>query len=964
MAKDIKFNLRLNIDGKEQIITATSATQELQRAFKTAQQAAKGFSARVKEVGDAVFAIKNITGVLKDLSNSFNDLTAESRSFSEQMRVANTLAGKDESVFAQMKDQVAELSKTIPMARDALARGLYQVISSDLPEDNWMSLLETSARSAVGSMANLNEIVSVTATVVKNYGLAWSEAATIQDKIQLTAKNGETTFEQMAQALPRVTASAATLGITIDELMGVFATLTGVSGDTAEVSTQLSAVLNSLIKPSQTASKMAQEMGIQFDAAAIKAAGGFANFLQQLDASIKGYAQATGTLDTEIYGRLFRNAEALRALIPLTGELKDRFVKNIGEMAGSAGTMDAAFEQMSKTGTSQTQLLKNEIGEFTDYLSDATSGVLPAINAMLAATTPLMTAFVSLTLAANAFNASQIKGKVLAAASTAATYAQTAAQKVAAGVTALWTYQQKLANRQQIAWAFGAKAFAAQCFVMRAAITGLMVVTGVGIAIAAVSAIIALFASNAGDAAEETKKLENAAKSAEAAHNATAETLKNERAELEQNIARLKEFNGTKEQEKALVQQLNNKYGESMGYFSSVSAWYKALTANSATYCRQMEIEAQTRLLANQIAEKTQEQRNIRYDEKGNLRTYSSARQKREQHKKGGDLWEFEEIEIAGTSELDKANYKYKSLGQEIAATRKQLEALVKEQGKLTFDVKGSDKQPVFETKTATGGGVKAGKSAKTEETPLEIGSIDYYEKELARLQKEIKSTSDIGLAKELQREVDMLQSVLSNLKIKIGIDKPSAKEAESSATDITKDISDRFGTIKPLEFDDAVTNADKTKTALEGTSAAVQSLGNAFSAAGQAFEEPVFNIMGTIAQAVATLALTFANSLKGTFTPWDWIAAAASGTATLISVIASIKQATAFADGGIVSGPTYALVGEYSGARNNPEVIAPLNKLRSLIGTPEGAGNVEFRIEGRDLVGVLNKQSRHSARA
>lgn len=40
----------------------------------------------------------------------------------------------------------------------------------------------------------------------------------------------------------------------------------------------------------------------------------------------------------------------------------------------------------------------------------------------------------------------------------------------------------------------------------------------------------------------------------------------------------------------------------------------------------------------------------------------------------------------------------------------------------------------------------------------------------------------------------------------------------------------------------------------------------------------------------------------------------------------------TAFANGGIVSGPTNALIGEYSGARNNPEVVAPLNKLRSLL--------------------------------
>lgn len=39
------------------------------------------------------------------------------------------------------------------------------------------------------------------------------------------------------------------------------------------------------------------------------------------------------------------------------------------------------------------------------------------------------------------------------------------------------------------------------------------------------------------------------------------------------------------------------------------------------------------------------------------------------------------------------------------------------------------------------------------------------------------------------------------------------------------------------------------------------------------------------------------------------------------------------FASGGIVSGRVNALVGEYSNAQTNPEVISPLNKLRSMIG-------------------------------
>ncbi len=51
--------------------------------------------------------------------------------------------------------------------------------------------------------------------------------------------------------------------------------------------------------------------------------------------------------------------------------------------------------------------------------------------------------------------------------------------------------------------------------------------------------------------------------------------------------------------------------------------------------------------------------------------------------------------------------------------------------------------------------------------------------------------------------------------------------------------------------------------------------------------------------------------------------------------------------EGGIVTGPTTALIGEYPGAASNPEVVAPLDKLKSMMGT----GNQNIIVEGR-LVG------------
>ena len=66
-----------------------------------------------------------------------------------------------------------------------------------------------------------------------------------------------------------------------------------------------------------------------------------------------------------------------------------------------------------------------------------------------------------------------------------------------------------------------------------------------------------------------------------------------------------------------------------------------------------------------------------------------------------------------------------------------------------------------------------------------------------------------------------------------------------------------------------------------------------------------------------------------------------------------------------IAYGPTLGIFGEYAGAARNPEVVAPLDKLRALIDTDNGTpGKVTFRIKGRALEGVLKKEGVRHARS
>lgn len=486
---DITFSLHLTLDGKEHLVTAAAAAKEVQRAVDQSRTAAEKCSKAFLGFNNAVTAISTMRTALQGLFE-------ENNAYSASMAKANTMAGKSGQELDQLKGSVADLAKEVPIARDALAEGLYQVVSNGVPENNWIDYLRASAKASVGGVADLGETVKVTSTIIKNYGLTWDDAAAVQDKIQLTAKNGVTSFEQLAQALPRVTGNAATLGVSVDDLMATFSTLTGVTGNTAEVSTQLAAIFTALVKPSSEASKMAAQMGIEFNAAAIKSAGGFRQFLTQLDSSVQQYAAKSGMLSQEIYGKLFGSAESLRALGPLTGQLREKFEQNAQAMAGGAGTIDDAFATMASTGSAQMQMLKNAWGDFTDVVAKAASSIMPALNGVATAglalngISTLKTAFASLTQGCSALVARL--GTLATALNVSALGSKLAGLKTAWLATQNYILTGSFTAEAAAARITSASLYgtAAAATVAKVALRGLLVATGVGAVMAALGFVI------------------------------------------------------------------------------------------------------------------------------------------------------------------------------------------------------------------------------------------------------------------------------------------------------------------------------------------------------------------------------------------------------------------------------------------------------------------------------------------
>lgn len=775
--KQIKFRINLLVDGKEQLVTATTDMKALREAIDASTSSVEKFMKNMLNTNQVVQVAQSVSNGLNTLSGTLNSLTEESRSFGGAMAAANTMAGKSGKDFEQLKGKVADLAAELPIARDQLANGLYQVVSMGVPEDNWIAYLQKSAKASIGGIADLGETVKVTATVIKNYGLAWEKANDVQDKIQLTAKLGSTSFEQLAESLPMVTGNAATLGVSIDDLLASFATLTGVSGNTAEVATQLSAVFTSLVKPSSEATKQAKEMGIQFDAAAIKAAGGMRNFLVDLDKNVKAYAARTGQLEQTIYSKLFGSARAMRALIPLTGKLADKFSEDAAKMSNSAGTVEGAFGIMSSTGSAKIQKLKNVIADMTDGITSKLSVLRPAFNISAEVGNTVVAVF-AMKKALDAFGVSAMltKGKIITL-----SLAMHPWKNITIGMKAVLTALTTKMNGAAV----GATT-------MKIAVRGLMVSTGVGLAIWALSAAIGYLIGKMDEAEDGMNGMSEAEQQAKQATEQMNKEIASVRTEYDLNIQKLKEFKGSKEDERKLVEEMNDKYGDSFGYYSTVADWYTALVTNSKAYCDQMVKEIELRKLANDVASAQADMDKLRYDENGKTRRYNTHRKLDKvtdgveyNPQTGTYETKYKWVPKVGSSEVEQAQAKFDEARRRRDALKKRM-----------YDLNGKETGIIKHTKgwkpeRAGGAGVtnKANKANKADRPDRQAPKtlVDQWRDELSRLEKAKENALTVDAKVKIDEKAGTLQKKIDEAtkgKVSIGAEVEPTYITQGSTAD------------------------------------------------------------------------------------------------------------------------------------------------------------------------------------
>lgn len=295
---------------------------------------------------------------------------------------------------------------------------------------------------------------------------------------------------------------------------------------------------------------------------------------------------------------------------------------------------------------------------------------------------------------------------------------------------------------------------------------------------------------------------------------------------------------------------------------------------------------------------------------------------------------------------------------------------------------------------TGSGGSGSGSGSGSAEQKKIyNLTTIEGIQNNISRLQERMQKSS-LDEAITIQRKINEYQKLLKDLQstisVKASVDPssmgkpiqatpPSVKGSGISILDRKKQeelLDDFQKKVNKINLDHIKEEGEKWKnfvsgiqTGLGGIASTMSSIGNIVGGAAGSWLQWGASVVSAISQALPQL-LTLFNANVATATsgaaasqssvPIVGPIMAVASIASILAAIASTPKATAFAQGGVISGPTYALVGEYAGASNNPEVIAPLDRLPALLGTDkqiQGSSEVSFKIRGRELIGILNKE-------
>jgi TP901 family phage tail tape measure protein len=299
------------------------------------------------------------------------------RSFETELRRVAANTAMTDAELEKMRDVVIDLGRNSAAPLADIAHGFEHAANFGFNAAESAKILDVALQGAVATGAKAEDVTNTLAGVMHQFGLGADQASVALNTLKEAAGKGNLTLEQMVQVSGKVFATAANLGLSLNEAAGAMSALTRAGFPAAQASTQLVGALTHLVNPSKEIrgelERLSKVSGVDlvhdFSQAGLQAKG-FSGVL----ADVK---KAVGDNTAEIL-KLFGGIRGGMGAMALAGNAADdyrKILEQLGEtMSGKLTPIQDAYRRETETLGFQFGELKNRLTLLGDALNAAFSG--------------------------------------------------------------------------------------------------------------------------------------------------------------------------------------------------------------------------------------------------------------------------------------------------------------------------------------------------------------------------------------------------------------------------------------------------------------------------------------------------------------------------------------------------------------------------------------------------------------
>jgi len=263
--------------------------------------------------------------------------------FEASMRNVNVIARQSEKDFAGTTQAVLDMARELGAGPTELADALYNINSASFQGAQGLEVLRAATMAGRAGMADTATAARALTNILNAYGKDSSEAGDVSDILFKTVEKGVLTFDDLANSLGTVSATAAAVGVPIEEVAAAMATMTRGGINARESATALNRLMFALAKGTDELAVALQGTGFESGEALLNAKG-LGGAIEFLADATKGSVGETSELVSSI-----RAAKAALSLARESGADFAGDLDIIADKSSRAGATLDAFNEQSKT---------------------------------------------------------------------------------------------------------------------------------------------------------------------------------------------------------------------------------------------------------------------------------------------------------------------------------------------------------------------------------------------------------------------------------------------------------------------------------------------------------------------------------------------------------------------------------------------------------------------------------------